>query len=270
MILEHLDWLIILLLPVPTSSITDTPDTSLASISTLGSGDLVFGPETLIQDFALLSVPTPASLPPAFTVCSSLLTHPLPTIALFFSLLQQDGSPWLALTLSPLPDMTSTRHTLSLAVQGRDGKTRVLHFPGEVAVVPQTWLRACLALDTATGLVTVTADGLKVAEEMMAELEGSEDMRPVSLDRRLVLGKLDRGVYWYQVTASLECPSYLLPRPVARSAGWICTARPTPCRGVGLLGTSSPGRTWPGACKVPPPRARCRPGRCACGSPPCW
>ena len=167
-------------------------------IDTSGSGSLVFGQEELVTDVAIMTSGAETALPPVFTICSSLLTSPLPTMASFFSLSQEDGSPWLALALRSPPDSATLTHRMDFTVRSR-GRFSVHHYHHtSLPVVPEAWLTGCLAVDTTTGQVEVVAGGRRVASQVLEQLKDSADLLPRSLKGKLVLGKLDRGGYWYQ------------------------------------------------------------------------
>ena len=155
---------------------------ALPYIDTFGEGTLVFGGEEVVTDFATMT--SPLTLPPSFTICSSLLLTSLPTLASFFSLVSSTGAPWVALALRPPHPGTST-YRVDLALGAS-----ITQYPTTTRVAPTTWLHACLSLHTAMGQVEVVVSGKVVAREEM------EVVQPVGV--RLVVGKLGRVGYWQQ------------------------------------------------------------------------
>ena len=101
-----------------------------------------------VHTYAKLKTDPNDSLPPSFTICSSLITSSGPS-GLLFSLLGEDGNQWLA------PDffMYDIKKNVTLALEiafskrwHRSSKT----FP---PVFPQQWVTSCMAINTATGLI---------------------------------------------------------------------------------------------------------------------
>ena len=93
-------------------------DGEMQYLDTFGDGNLVFGREDVVTDFAYLTSNT--TLPQSFTICSSLQPTNLPTIASFFALLRSDGSPWISLTLSPPTNLTTVTRRVEVRVMWPD------------------------------------------------------------------------------------------------------------------------------------------------------
>ena len=67
-----------------------------------------------------------------------------------------------------------------------------------VPILPKSWYRACFGLDTVSGEVTVVVNGLLVAHQVFEEFDNSVGKKPISLKKRIMIGKMWPMGFWYQ------------------------------------------------------------------------
>ena len=65
-------------------------------------GELVYGPEDKMVDYALLALDKKTNLPPSFTICSSVHLNFMISSVFFYQLYQDDGKPWFNLMMRSL------------------------------------------------------------------------------------------------------------------------------------------------------------------------
>ena len=76
-----------------------------------GMGENMLGPETMITDFAVLTVDNPVIIPSDFTICSSVASDTFLGFLSPFQLVHPDGTPWISIRIEPA-QKDSRRHRM--------------------------------------------------------------------------------------------------------------------------------------------------------------
>ena len=76
-----------------------------------GMGEKVSGPESVVNDFAVLTGNNLGTLPPDFSICSSIATRAFLGFMAPFQLLYNDGKPWITVR-TDLALKDQTRHKI--------------------------------------------------------------------------------------------------------------------------------------------------------------
>ena len=76
-----------------------------------GMGENMLGPETMITDFAVLTVDNPVNIPSDFTICSSVASDTFLGFLSPFQLVHPDGTPWISIRIEPA-QKDSRRHRM--------------------------------------------------------------------------------------------------------------------------------------------------------------
>ena len=148
--------------------------------------------ETLeeVDTYAELKNDHPASLPPSFTICSTLMLKSCPDqgYPVFFTILDNERAQFLA-PISVHEDPVS-----SLKIFYRDGAS------GEVIrkippLFPNQWTRSCMAINTTSGLIQWVVEGTLVMNITSEEVKNSKN-KPTGLSKKLILGARSYGGVW--------------------------------------------------------------------------
>ena len=115
-------WFLYSCLLVPSVSLT----TTIPAIDT-GLGPLKYGPEGLIDSFALLTDDNLGNLPAAFTICSSIAAKAFTGGIHPFQLNHNDGKSWIAVHFYPTTKMMKF-HRLHVRVSNIKGMLCELYF----------------------------------------------------------------------------------------------------------------------------------------------
>ena len=83
-----------------------------------GMGEKVSGPESVVNDFAVLTGNNLGTLPPDFTICSSIATRAFLGFMAPFQLLYNDGKPWITVR-TDLALKHQTKHKIIFYVSFR-------------------------------------------------------------------------------------------------------------------------------------------------------
>ena len=67
-----------------------------------------------------------------------------------------------------------------------------------IPLTPYSWYRACMAVDTIGGVITVVVNGNKEVDQVVKEFENSFQKRPKSMKDKLLLFKMWPMGFWYQ------------------------------------------------------------------------
>ena len=108
-------------------------------------------------------------LPSALSICSSFFlkswTADVGTLISFFHILDEKGENWGELMFWAGTGNELVTETNIIAKIGREDDEVVIDATGKLPIYfPQSWVRACITLDTATGLARIVVDG-KVLED---------------------------------------------------------------------------------------------------------
>ena len=76
-----------------------------------GMGENMLGPETMITDFAVLTLDNPVNIPSDFTICSSVASDTFLGFLSPFQLVHPDGTPWISIRIEPA-QKDSRRHRM--------------------------------------------------------------------------------------------------------------------------------------------------------------
>ena len=164
---------------------------NLKYFDSYGDGKIAYGAsEDVVANFSkLLNV---RELPDTFTICNSVFIQYRTSNVHFFNLHQDDGSPWLTFFLKDIFQSGFKEDFLLVFNEEFYGLGN-----SPVPVVPHSWYRGCLSLDTRTGKAKVVSDGFKVFEEEIDYFKESKRNKPKNLN--LVVLKMRIPGLWYQV-----------------------------------------------------------------------
>ena len=158
-------------------AVASVSGSTLSYLDNYGNGLIKYGPTPSSMDrYATLANDPTGNLPDAFTICSAIYFKYRTSIAVFFQLYQADGSPWINFYMidSFLEDITDRFKIVF--------NEKFLNlWPNEVPVVPHSWYRGCLGVDTVTGRIRIYVDGFVVLDEELEYFKGSTAMKPNTL-----------------------------------------------------------------------------------------
>ena len=133
-------------------------------LSNFKSGNIVYGQESLMTDFVTASNNPVSNLPDQFTVCSSLCFNLLTTNKNVFVIYKEDGTHWFHLTFNVVRDLTIRTEILDLYSQTEFKNVQIYY--RNVSIVPHSWYHVCLGLDTVSGLLRITVNGILIVNEI--------------------------------------------------------------------------------------------------------
>ena len=160
------------------------------------SGELSFGSEDKMVDYALLALDRKTDLPQSFTICSSLHLNFITTSIFFYQLYQENGTPWFNLEIKANRDLDRFQDIVELSNYKQ--AINIGPTPETMPIQPNSWYHGCTALDTVTGQMLVVINGRIMIDKVIAEFINSANEKPKSLEGRLSLFKNFRSGFWYQ------------------------------------------------------------------------
>ena len=112
-------------------------------------------------------------LPNDFTIFSASYVEYRTSIAVFFNLYQSDGSPWINFYQIDfhLADMTE-RYKIVF------NERMINLWPNNVSVVPHSWYRGCVGVDTVSGRIRIYVDGAKLVDKKFDYFKNSMNTKP--------------------------------------------------------------------------------------------
>ena len=159
-------------------------------------GEMDYGSEENMIDYALLSLDKKMDLPTSFTICSSVHMNFMTSSIFFYQLYQDDGKPWFSLYIRGQRDLVRFQERVKL----RYYKTLTDIQPtlDPVRIMPNSWYHGCTALDTVSGHMLIVVNGHIMIDQIIEEFINSSNERPKSLEGRLSLFKNFNSGIWYQ------------------------------------------------------------------------
>ena len=158
-------------------------------------GEVDFGSEEKMIDYALLTLDKKMDLPAVFSICSSLHRNIVNSAVFFFQLYQDDGKPWFSVELRNQRDLKRFQEKVQIVYYKELSNIEPTLDP--VPIVPNSWYHGCTTLDTVTGHMLVVVNGHIIIDQVIEEFINTVDIRPKSLDGRLSLFKTFYTGYWY-------------------------------------------------------------------------
>ena len=139
-----------------------------------------------LNTYAELKSDPKASLPPAFTVCSTINSPAILDEQTPFGLLGQDGSNFMG-SVHISNDIAGLTSGFYLTIGHGPDYAAYKGRPAPI-VFPHNWSRHCLSLTTQSGHVQWAVDGQVVFDEVIAQVQGMAGNRPTDLTGRITLG----------------------------------------------------------------------------------
>ena len=158
-----------------------------------GSGLISYGATPNKMDrYATLTNDPIGNLPDSFTICSAIHVKYRTSIAVFFQLYQEDGSPWINFYMidSFLDDITDR-----FKIVFNDQFFNL--WPNNIPVVPHSWYRGCLGVDTVSGRIRIYVDGSLVLDKEIYYFEESSAIKPSTLKNSVGVFKSKIPGLWY-------------------------------------------------------------------------
>ena len=166
---------------------------TLTYLDNYGNGRIAYGLAPASMDrYATLANDPIGNLPNDFTICSAVYFEYRTSIAVFLQLYQADGSPWINFYMidSFLNDMTDR-----FKIVFNEKYTNL--WPNEVPVVPHSWYRGCVGVDTISGMVRIYVEGSKILDAEFDYFKNSMATKPASLKNHLGVFKSRIPGLWY-------------------------------------------------------------------------
>ena len=116
-----------------------------------------------MTDYVTASNNPVSNLPDQFTVCSSLFFNLLTTNKNVFEIYKEDGTHWFHLSFNPVRDLTTRTEILDLYSQT---EIKRVQKSKSIPIAPHSWYHVCLGLDTVSGLLRITVNGILIENEM--------------------------------------------------------------------------------------------------------
>ena len=138
-----------------------------------------------VHTYAELKTDPVASLPSAFTICSTAVTTYGPYL-LFFTLIGNDGNQLFGARVRQL-----SNSGLGKRFFYNNNWASVERMP----VFPNQWVRSCIALNTASGLVQWVVDGILMENNTLADIKDSKNL-PTDLTGKIILGAWQWASKW--------------------------------------------------------------------------
>ena len=157
-------------------------------------GDMVFGLETKMTDYAVLANDPLADLPTSFTICSSLFVQYMTSSKNFLQLFQDDGSHWLHYEIEPVRNFEEFNDKVTMNFNDKSNN----FWNSGLPIVPHSWYHACVGLNTVSGHLRVVVNGYTIVDEIDSYFIGSSDKRPKNLIGKINIFKTVQLGYWYQ------------------------------------------------------------------------
>ena len=158
-------------------------------------GDRVYGRESSLTDYAVLSNDLEGNLPFAFTICTSYFIQFTTGDKNFVHLNQRDGTHWIAYQVGVVKNLDDFTERVTLIY---DDKYHNYYSSG-LPIMPHTWYHGCISIDTMNGHVQLVINGYVVVDEIIEYFKDSKSGKPDSLAGRLLMFKTWRlGLVFYQ------------------------------------------------------------------------
>ena len=117
-----------LLVRLVLSPVIVTVGKEIYTLDNFNGGDMVFGVETLIKDYAVLANDPLSSLPSEFTICSSLFLQYMTANKNFFQLFQKDGSHWLHVEVNMERNLQDFEDRIIINFDGKEPTFAMVYF----------------------------------------------------------------------------------------------------------------------------------------------
>ena len=144
-----------------------------------------------VHTFAKLKHDPRASLPDAFTVCSTIMTAGCPSYSWpsFFNMLDNNGDQFMVPSLS----RGNVESGFVIGFNQRGVQQLTDRVP---PLFPNQWIRSCIAVNTTSGVIHWVVEGALVMARQFVEMKNPKT-RPRDLSRKLVLGARLYGGSWF-------------------------------------------------------------------------
>ena len=131
-----------------------------------------------VHTYAELKHDPQASLPPSFTICSTVMTtYATDQYQMFFILLGEDGNQWLHAAIAS--DTSDAMSTIFFHWDYANGTIP--------RIFPHQWVRGCMAVNTKSGLLQWVVEGILVENKTVDEVTNPTNI-PTDLTGKIVLG----------------------------------------------------------------------------------
>ena len=143
-----------------------------------------------VHTYAELKHDPHSSLPPAFTVCSTILITTCQSFywPIWFNILDNQGGQLITAYLR----QSTFESTLRILFSRESTKI----IKGMIApLFPNEWTRSCMAINTTSGLIDWVVEGAHVLTFVSEEITNKGKL-PQSLTKKLILGARYYGGYW--------------------------------------------------------------------------
>ena len=164
--------------------------------------DLVFGEENLVKDYVTLANDPKANFPDTFTVCSSLFVKFFATDNDIITMLKEDGTPWITLTMrvrdedfKSLSEMYVSDVSVYVGIQ--------YIYNTVIPIVPHSWYHICMGVDSASGLLRIIVNGIEVVNVEVHYLKNQNEWKPLSLVGKVYVFKISIG-FWVQTRSTFS------------------------------------------------------------------
>ena len=131
------------------------------TLDNFNQGNMIYGQESEMEDFAVLADDPHRDLPLAFTICSSFLFKHITGRISFIQLEQQDGPNLLNFNINGnknYKDFTEKVHVST--------EKNILNFLSSgLPIKPHSWYHGCIGIDAAIGHLRLVINGYVVVDE---------------------------------------------------------------------------------------------------------
>ena len=159
-------------------------------------GQMIYGSEDKMVDYALLSLDKRTDLPDSFTICNSVHLNFVTSSIFFYQLYQDDGKPWFNLEIGANRDLDRFQDVMKL--RSYKQAINIEPTPETLPIEPNSWYHGCTALDTVTGHMLVVINGRIIVDKVISEFINSANKKPISLEGKLSLFKNYYSGSWYK------------------------------------------------------------------------
>ena len=159
----------------------------LKYFSNFKPGNIVYGQESLMTDYVTVANDPVSNLPDRFSICTSVFVGNMTTGKSVVQIYKENGLPWFQLGIGTSRDLTTRTEILDLYSQTE--LKRVQKYPKLVPIVPHSCYHVCLGLDTVSGLLRITVNGILIENETKEFLKNTSSIKPNSVSET-ISGKL--------------------------------------------------------------------------------
>ena len=147
-----------------------------------------------VDTYAELKEDPSSALPPAFTICSTIMAESRPSSIwlTFFTILDNDRAQIMAPVSNP---GSLERLFIIIFVQGTS-KQVLAQIP---PMFPNRWTRSCLALNTTSGMINWVVEGTLVLTTISEEVKNLTS-QPKDLSNKIVLSAKSYGGNWFSAS----------------------------------------------------------------------